>query len=41
VRWQTKPTSTAGAATLRLLNDGRLAIYAGGRIIWQTNTHTP
>jgi hypothetical protein len=41
VRWSTAATSTAGSATLRLLDDGRLAIYAGGRIIWHTNTRTP
>jgi hypothetical protein len=41
VRWATRETSSAGAATLRVLNSGQLAIYAGGKKIWHTNTHTP
>jgi hypothetical protein len=41
VKWSTHPTSTAGSVTLRVLNDGQLAIYAGGVKIWHTNTHTP
>jgi hypothetical protein len=40
-RWSTKPYSHAGSAVLRLLNDGRLAVYAGGKLIWHSNTHTP
>ena len=41
VRWRTDVTSAAGSAVLKVLNDGRLAIYAGGSMIWHTKTHTP
>jgi hypothetical protein len=41
VRWHSPRRSTARPAQLRVLDDGRLAVYAGGRLLWHTRTHTP
>jgi hypothetical protein len=41
VKWRTYQTSTARPVVLKLLNDGRMAIYAGTTMIWHTYTHTP
>lgn len=39
--WSTHTGGHSGRAVLRLLDDGRLVVRIGERILWQTHTHTP
>jgi len=41
VRWHSPAISHSGTKTLRVLDNGQLAIFAGSVKVWHTNTHTP
>ena len=41
VRWHSPAISHSGTKTLRVLDNGQLAIFAGSVKVWHTHTHTP
>jgi hypothetical protein len=41
VRWSSGKTHAGSQPVLRLLDDGRLAVFDDHKIIWHTRTHTP